>query len=67
MVSGQHQASAASPLGKLSLILTINYYDMNSYGGVDEYIQVFLTPVIFGDWSASGLGRFKPGEKCSYA
>jgi hypothetical protein len=36
------------------------------YGGVDVLIHDFLTPVLIGDWSASGLGRYKHGERCSY-
>jgi hypothetical protein len=40
---------------------------MNYYGGVDIYIHVFLKQVFFGEWSASGPGRFTPGESCAYA
>jgi hypothetical protein len=37
---------------------------MKAYGGVDEYIHIFLTSVqAGGERSASGPGRFTPGEK----
>jgi hypothetical protein len=39
---------------------------MNSYGGVDVLIHDFLTTVLIGEWSASSLGPFNPGESCSY-
>jgi hypothetical protein len=39
---------------------------MKEYGLVDAYIQVFLTPVLIGEGSASGPGRFTTGEICSY-
>jgi hypothetical protein len=35
---------------------------MKAYGGVDEFIHVFLQPVFVAEFSASGLGRFNPGE-----
>jgi hypothetical protein len=40
---------------------------MMAYGGVDVYIQVILTPVLFGEWSASGHGLITTGESCTYA
>jgi hypothetical protein len=40
---------------------------MKAYGGVDVYIQVILTLVLFGKWSASGLGLLTLGQYCSYA
>jgi hypothetical protein len=37
---------------------------MKTYGGVDVYIHVFLTSVLFGgEWSDSCPGRFTPGER----
>jgi hypothetical protein len=39
---------------------------MKAYVGVDVLIKVFLTPVLFGEKSASGPGRFNPNENCSY-
>jgi hypothetical protein len=37
---------------------------MKVYGGVDVYIHVFLTlALVGGEWSASRLGRFTPGER----
>jgi hypothetical protein len=37
---------------------------MKAYGGVDEYIHIFLTPTLVGgEWSASRSGRFTPGER----
>jgi hypothetical protein len=42
---------------------------MNTYGGVDVYIHVFLTSSLLGDeLSASRLGRFTPEEstRCTY-
>jgi hypothetical protein len=39
----------------------IAYYAMNTYGGVDVYIHVFLIlALVGGDWSASGPGRLTP-------
>jgi hypothetical protein len=35
---------------------------MKAYGGVDAFIQVFLTPLLVGECSASGLLRFTPGK-----
>jgi hypothetical protein len=39
---------------------------MKAYGWVDAYIQVSLTPVLVGEGSASGPGRFTPVESSSY-
>jgi hypothetical protein len=42
---------------------------MNTYGGVDVYIHVFLNWALGrGEWSASRLGKFIPVEKapCTY-
>jgi hypothetical protein len=39
---------------------------MKAYGGVDVYIQVILKPVLFGEWSSSGLGLVTLGESCTY-
>jgi hypothetical protein len=39
---------------------------MKAYGGVDAKINVFFKHALDGEWSASGLGRFTPGENCSY-
>jgi hypothetical protein len=37
---------------------------MKTYGGVDVYIQVFLTSALVGDeWSTALPGRFTPGER----
>jgi hypothetical protein len=37
---------------------------MKTYGGVDVYIRICLTSaLIVGEWSASRLGRFTPGER----
>jgi hypothetical protein len=37
---------------------------MKAYGGVDVYIQVFLTSALAGgEWSVSSPGRFTPGER----
>jgi hypothetical protein len=37
---------------------------MKEYGGVDVYIHIFLTSALAGgEWSASRLGRFTPGER----
>jgi hypothetical protein len=36
---------------------------MKAYGGVDVYIQVFLTSALVGgEWSASRPSRLTPGE-----
>jgi hypothetical protein len=36
---------------------------MKAYGGVDVYIQIFLTSALVGgEWSASRPGRFTSGE-----
>jgi hypothetical protein len=39
---------------------------MKAYVNVDVYIHVFLTPVLVGELSALGLGRFTPGENLPY-
>jgi hypothetical protein len=39
---------------------------MKAYGMVNAYIHVFLTPVLVGEWSGPGPGRFTPVESCSY-
>jgi hypothetical protein len=37
---------------------------MKAHGGVDEYIQVFLTSALVGsEWSASHPNRFTPKER----
>jgi hypothetical protein len=37
---------------------------MKAYGGVDVYIQIFLTSALVGgEWSVSRPGRFTPGER----
>jgi hypothetical protein len=37
---------------------------MNTYGGMDVYIHVFLTSALVeGEWSASRPCRFTPGER----
>jgi hypothetical protein len=37
---------------------------MKTYGGVDVYINVFLTSALVGgEWSTSRPGRFTPGER----
>jgi hypothetical protein len=37
---------------------------MNTYGGVDVQIHVFLTSTLVGgEWSASRPGSFTPGER----
>jgi hypothetical protein len=39
---------------------------MNTYGGVDIYIHVFLTsPLLGSEWSASRPGRFAPRGEVS--
>jgi hypothetical protein len=40
---------------------------MKAYGEVDAKIHIFLIPVLFVEFSASGLGRFIPGERFPYA
>jgi hypothetical protein len=36
---------------------------MKAYGEMDAYIHVFLnSALVGGEWSASGPGRFTPGE-----
>jgi hypothetical protein len=48
---------------KLSLCL-INRYDMQTYGGVDAQLHVFLTSALDrGDWLASRPGRFTPEDE----
>jgi hypothetical protein len=39
---------------------------MKLYGGVDVNNKVFLTPVLVGEYSASGPSRFTQGESFSY-
>jgi hypothetical protein len=34
---------------------------------VDANIHIFLIPLLVVEWSASGLGRFTPGEIFPYA
>jgi len=42
----------------------INHYVMYTYGGVEVYLQAFLTSVLYGgDWSDSRSGHFTPEEK----
>jgi hypothetical protein len=37
---------------------------MRVYGGVDVWIDIFLTSALAGgEWSVSRLGRFTPGER----
>jgi hypothetical protein len=36
---------------------------MEAYGGVDVYNHIFLTSALVGEWSASRLCRFTPGER----
>jgi hypothetical protein len=37
---------------------------VKAYGGVDVWIQIFLTSALAGgEWSASRPGRFTPGER----
>jgi hypothetical protein len=36
---------------------------MKAYGRVDVWIQVFLSTVLVGEWSASRRGRLTPGER----
>jgi hypothetical protein len=39
---------------------------MKAYGGVDVYINIFLTPALAGgEWSDSRPGRFTLGEKAT--
>jgi hypothetical protein len=39
---------------------------MKTYGGVNVYIQAFLTSALVGgEWSASHPDRFTPGEYMS--
>jgi hypothetical protein len=46
----------------LSLCLT--NYAMNTYGGVDLYIHIFLTSALVGgEWLVSLPDRFTPGER----
>jgi hypothetical protein len=40
---------------------------MKAYGWVDAYIHVFLITAYVGEWSALDVGRFTPGEICTYA
>jgi hypothetical protein len=40
---------------------------MKAYGGVDAYIHVFYTQVLFGYPSASSFRRFTPWENCSFS
>jgi hypothetical protein len=40
---------------------------MKAYGEVDAKIHLLLIQVLFVDWSASGLGRFPPGERYPYS
>jgi hypothetical protein len=38
---------------------------MKTYGGVDVYIQIFLTSaLVWTEWSASRHGLFTPGTHC---
>jgi hypothetical protein len=39
------------------------HYAMKGYGGVDVWIHIFLTSEqVGGEWSASRLCRFTPGD-----
>jgi hypothetical protein len=40
---------------------------MEAYDGVDALIHIFLIPVLIGEFSASGLGLFNPGESSPYS
>jgi hypothetical protein len=40
---------------------------MKAYFEVDAKIHIFLITVLDVEWSASGLGRFTPGEIIPYA
>jgi hypothetical protein len=53
-------------MGKSKVIPVFNYYAMKVYEGVDVEIPVFLTSALVGgEWSASLLCRFTPGERVS--
>jgi hypothetical protein len=42
----------------------LGHYAMKAYEGVDVYIHILLTSALAGgEWSASYLGRFTPGER----
>jgi hypothetical protein len=48
---------------KLSLCLTNEALRLEGVWGVDGLIHIFLTSALDGgEWSASRLGRFTPGE-----
>jgi hypothetical protein len=37
---------------------------MKAYGGMDVQIRIFLTSALVGgEWTASQIGRFTPGER----
>jgi hypothetical protein len=55
------------PRGKLFLCLNNLLVRHKGVWGVDAYIQVFFTPVLFCELSASGLGLLTPGDCDSYA
>jgi hypothetical protein len=41
----------------------MKHCSMNTYGGVDVYVQAFLTSTLDGgEWSVSRPGRFTSGE-----
>jgi hypothetical protein len=48
---------------KLSVCLTKNHFT-NTYGGAEVYLHALLASAVDGgEWSASNLGCFTPGEE----